>query len=413
MKISYLNYFQKALDAWLNLYPDQQIFHQALSQDQIEVVEKVLLDNQSDKLPLVLRELLVLTGSGCPFFSTGMNLNSNEKESMDASILLKDQFKNPYFQWLKAHGGVNHFKGRIIWSLFTEYESSDSFHFIYLDENDNDPLVYSFDTDAFYEGGLDLISENIESIESTEARPIRLSELIVELYTNYCRIHYSRPPYKETEILGELNLETLNILVSEGDLAGLQNLLRGTGFQSDLSILILKAISISDVEIVEFLTQHHLENLKSADDWILTAAQSGNPIVLKYLLAKYSFSQLAINKSLIHACSRGIKLSVEMIIHNGGEVNAFNSLAFQIALRNGHLVLARVLVSDYGANHAVNNGFVGLFRKEIRDDFSQTILLKGIKENLRIEKVLKMHEEDMRLFFKEGYNPKNFKKIGS
>jgi hypothetical protein len=131
MQINNITYFQQALIEWIKL--DTIFKPRPLSEKQILIMERNIYSNEKSSFPLALREFLFLTGAFCPFFVSGCYLGKKKENTHNAGVLLKDQ--KPAFSRIED---------RPIWSFATHYESSSSFTFIYLDENDENPFVYFY-----------------------------------------------------------------------------------------------------------------------------------------------------------------------------------------------------------------------------------------------------------------------------
>lgn len=190
MDIKQLKYFEKALSDYDRLYASEQLESEPLSISQIEVIEKAIYKTDTRKLPGALRELLFFSGGFCPFFSTG--IQPSKKDTLDIDDLLNDQNYNPYFYYIEENkDSINCFENRIIWSFNPVYESSGKFYFVYLDEDINDPLVYSFEGDRLYKNDITDFSSLIESTKE------HLSNFIYQLYVGEMRDR-NRPIYDES-----------------------------------------------------------------------------------------------------------------------------------------------------------------------------------------------------------------------
>jgi hypothetical protein len=96
MEIKYLTYFQKALNDWNLLHSQERLLtNEPLSTTQIEVLEKTIYRDPSRKFPVVLRELLYLTGRYCRFFNVGTFLIYDQKDSLNPEHLLRGQKLQP------------------------------------------------------------------------------------------------------------------------------------------------------------------------------------------------------------------------------------------------------------------------------------------------------------------------------
>lgn len=408
MEIKYLNYFEKALSDYDKLYAHDRLKSKPLSILQIEVIEKAIYKTDSKKLPAVLRELLFLSGGFCPFFSTG--IQPSKKDTLDINDLLEDQNYNPYFDYIVEKGSENCFENRIIWSFDTVYESSDKFYFIYLDEDKSDPPVYSFDGDRLYE---DDITDFNSLIHSTEKN---LSNYIYELYVREMN-HSNRPIFDESIFSTFLhpntsanlsrNLDNFYSFISNRNLSGVNFFIeQGIDVTANNNQAILDAAAVSDLEGIDLLIKHGANLYVQDEKILLVAAKFGDPIFLRDLITKYEFSQLSKNKAVVLTCSRGIRTSTIYLIDVGAEINAFNSMGLQMALRNGHFHFVEELVNRLGADKQVNNGFLLLFKekieKEVKYEYGVKILFENVKITLSRNKIIDNHNSDLKEFCKNS-----------
>lgn len=412
MDIKHLQYFEKALLEWDKLYAYDRLQSKPLSVSQIKVIEKELYKTESKKLPDVLRELLLLSGGFCPFFSTG--IQPSKKGTLDVNDLLEDQNYNPYFRFLKERNdALNCFEHRIIWSFNTTYESSDEFYFVYLDEDKNDPLVYSFDGDRLNEAGITDLNSLIHSTKKN------LGGFIYHLYT--CKMkHSNRPIFNESIFSTFLhpntdtnlfrNLQNFYSFISNRNLSGVNFYIeQGIDVTADSNQAILNAALVSDLEAINLLVKHGANLHAQNEKIILVAAKFGDPLFIRDLIAKYRFSQISKNKALVVTCSIGIRTSTLYLIDSGAEVNAYNSLCLQVALRNHHFYLATELANDLGANKRVNSDFLLLFKEEVEQQvtheyskkmlFDDMSLLDSLTILMSKRRVINKHYSDLRKFY--------------
>lgn len=411
MDIKHLQYFEKALIEWDKLYAHERLRSEPLSISQIIEIEKALYNTESKTLPNVLRELLLLSGGYCPFFSTG--IQPFTKNTLDISDLLEEQNDNPYFSFLTKNNVSNCFENRIIWSFNTCYESSDQFYFVYLDEDVNDPLVYSFDGDSLYEVGITDFNSLIQSTEKN------LSSYIYELYVREMN-HNNRPIFDESIFSTFLhpntganlskNLCNFYSFISNRNLSGVIFFIgQGIDVTANNNQALLDAAAVSDLMAIDLLIKNGANLYTQNEKILLVAAKFSDPIFLRDLVTKYEFSQINKNKALVIACSIGIRTSTLYLINSGAEVNAYNSLCLQIALRNHHFYLATELANDLGANKRVNSGFLLLFKaqveKQVTHEYSKKMLFDNVSliDYLSIlinrQRIIDRHNSDLRKFY--------------
>lgn len=405
MDIKQLKYFEKALRDYDKLYAYERLGSESLSISQIEVIEKTIYKTDSRKLPGVLRELLFLSGGFCPFFSTG--IQPSKKDTLDINDLLDNQNYNPYFDYIEENkDSINCFENRIIWSFNTLYEASDKFYFVYLDEDINDPLVYSFDGDRLYENYITDFSSLIESTNE------HLSNFIYQLYVGDMR-YRNRPIYDESIFTNYLhsesesskskNLQNFYSFISNRNLSGISFFLeQGIDVTSNENQAILEAAKVSDLKAIDLLVKHGANLYAQDEKVILVAAKFGDPIFIRDLVTKYEFSQISKNKAVVLTCSQGIRTSTIYLIDAGAEINAFNSLGLQIALRNNHFHFVEELVNRLGANKKVNSGFLLLFKEKIKQEVKYThgvnMLFKNVEMTLSRNRIIDKHNYDLRIF---------------
>lgn len=411
MDIKHLQYFEKALIEWDKLYAYEPLQSKPLDISQIIVIEKALYKTESKTLPDVLRELLLLSGGYCPFFETG--IHPTKKNTLDINDLLEDQNYNPYFRFLSRNDALNCFENRIIWCFNTGYESSDEFYFVYLDEDENDPLVYTFDGDRLYE--LDITNFN-SLIHSTKKH---LSSFIYQLYVNKMR-HYYRPIFDESIFSSFLhpntdsnlskNLQNFYSFIFNRNLSGVNFFIEhDIDVTANNNQAILNAAAVSDLKAIDLLVKHGANLYAQNEKILLVSAKFGDPIFLRDLIDKYEFSQVSKNKALVIACSIGIRTSTLYLIRSGAEVNAYNSLCLQIALRNHHFDLATELANDFEANKRVNSGFLLLFKEEIEQQVTHKYSKKMLFDNVSLldslatliykQRIINKHYSDLRKFY--------------
>lgn len=426
MEIKHLTYFQKALKSWDSEYASQSILSHPLELVQIEVIEKTIYQKTSQKLPEVLRELLLLTGGFCPIFDTGANLSYDKKDSLDEKDLFNEQNKNPYFSYIKEHNKLDRFfKNRLIWSFFTVYESSRNFSFIYLDEDEDDPIVYSFDTDEFYrdENSTDLISDDIGLYYGLKKVKIRLKQLITKVYKEHCMMMISRPPfnakiaalYKEGYGNHLHHQNTFYTLVSNRDLSGVKYFIEsGIDVTANNNRAIIETAKTNDPEIFDLLLATGANPYDQDEKILELAIKRSHWAITGHLIKKLKFTQNSMDRAFVELCSLnwiGLNLA-KQLIQKGANINAFNTLGFQIAIRKKEFSFASILVSDYGANYKVNSGFVLLFKDEM-SYHTEKIIPTDIQLLHPIGTILKQHEIDLRDFYGANYDEKLYKIIFS
>ncbi len=408
MEIKYLDYFEKALNDYDKLYAHERLKSKPLSIFQIEVIEKTIYKTDSKKLPGVLRELLFLSGGFCPFFSTG--IQPFKKDTLDINDLLQDQNDNPYFDYIEKKDSENCFENRIIWSFDTVYESSDKFYFVYLDEDKSDPPVYSFDGDRLYE---DEITDFKSLIRSTEKN---LSSYIYKLYVR--EMNSSNRPIFDESIFSTFvhpntganlssNLDNFYSFVSNRNLSGVNFFIeQGIDVTVNNDQAVLDAAVVSDLKAIDLLIKNGANLYTQNEKILLIAAKFGDPIFLRDLIAKYEFSQLSKNKAVVLTCSRGIRTSTIYLIDAGAEINTFNSLGLQMALRNNHFHFVEELVNRLGANKQVNYGFLLLFKekieKEVKYEYGVKMLFENVKITLSRNQIIDNHNSDLKEFCKNS-----------
>lgn len=405
MEIRYLKYFEKALIDYDQLYAYENIKSRPLSISQIEVIEKTIFKTDTQKFPDVLRELLFLSGGFCPFFDTGTY--SPKKDTLEINDLLEDQNYNPYYRYLEENKDVlNCFENRFIWSFNTMYESSDQFYFVYLDENESDPIVYSFDGDRLYEES----PTNFKSLIKSTKKHLR--SFIYRLYVSEMKSR-ERPIYDESIFLTYLhseiksskskNLQTFYSFISNRNLSGINFFLeQGIDVTSNENQAILEAAKVSDLRAIDLLVKHGADIYTQNEKVVLIAAKFGDPIFIQNLVYKYKFSQISINKALVLACSRGIRTSTIYLINAGAEINSFNSMGLQMALRNNHFHFVKELVNSLGANKQVNSGFLLLFKEKIEQELKFKHWIEPLFENVEMalpkNKIIDKHNSDLKEF---------------
>ena len=410
MDIKNLKYFEKALRDWDKLYAYEPLRSEPLNISQIEIIEKTIFTTEPKKFPDVLRELLFLSGGFCPFFSTG--IQPSKKDTLDINDLLEDQNYNPYFNYLKERGDTfNCFENRVIWSFNTTYESSDKFYFVYLDEEKSDPFVYSFDGDRLSE---DSLTEFISLIEFTEEH---LSSFIYKLYAGQMEYH-NRPIYDESifstylpsdsELNKSINLQNLYSFICSRNLSGINFFIeQGIDITENHSQVILEAAKVSDLKAIDLFIKHGADLYTQNEKVILVAAEVGGPLFIRDLVAKYKFSQISKNKAVVIACSTGIRTSTKYLIDAGAEINAFNSLGLQIALRNNHFYLVEELVNRLGANKNVNSGFLLLFKEKIEQqvtyNYGKKTLFEKVEMTLSRNEIINKYNSDLRKFCENSF----------
>lgn len=409
MEIIHLKYFEKALSDYDKLYAYERLKSEPLSISQIEVIEKAIYKTDTKKLPRVLRELLLLSGGFCPFFATG--IQPSKKDTLDINDLLEDQNYNPYFDYIEEKNDiVDCFENRIIWSFDTVYESSDQFYFVYLDEDKSDPCVYSFDGDKLYEDDLTDFNSLIKSTNEY------LSNYIYQLYVSEIKSK-DRPIFDESIFSTYLdsksessiskNLQNFYSHISKRNLSGINFFIeQGIDLTANHNQAILKSAEVSDLKAIDLLVKHGADLYTQNEKVLLVAAKYGDPIFIRDLVTKHEFSQISKNKAVVLACSRGIRTSTIYLIDAGAEINSFNSMGLQIALRNNHFYLATELVNDLEANKNVNSGFLLLFKDKIEQQvthkYSKKILFENLEMTLSINKIIDKHNSDLREFCKNS-----------
>lgn len=419
MEIEHLKYFQKALIDWDRVYADNKLLSRPLNLSQIEVIEKTLYASSTKKLPAVLREMLFLTGGFCNFFDAGVYLNTSNESTLEAKHLLAGQHQNPYFKQLKKTNAEDtFFNGRLIWSFFTAYESSDGFHFVYLDEDEEDPIVFFFDTDDFREGSeKNLIHAQAGLFEVTNN--IRLSELITETYQSACQLEHQRPPYNEHTPSSHLsasssgednslkNQDTFYSLISNRDLSGAAYFIeQGIDVSADNNRAILETARTDDPAGFDLLFAAGADPYDQ-NEKILELAGG---YLFNHLLEKLQFSQTALDRALVRSCTKfdGFDApSIRHLIEKGADINAFNALGLQLAVRYRHFSSAGILVSEYKANNKVNFGFVLLYKTEM-GPHAQQILPSDMEVSHPIGAIIQKHEDDLKDFFGAGYTKEDF-----
>lgn len=410
MEIKHLKYFKKAQQEWDKFYSREPfLISKPLSIQQIEIVEKAIYKTETKKLPCVLRELLFLSGGFCPFFATG--IQPYKKGTLEISDLLDDQNFNPYFEFLEERNNVQDcFKNRLIWSFNTVYESSNKFYFVYLDEDNSDPFVYTFDGDRLHEYYSNDLSIFIGRTHKT------LSSFIFHLYAMEMKIEnrpisdesiYSTYLTSDDIVTKNENLNTFYSFISSRNLPGVNYFIeQGIDVNADNNKAILKAAEVSDLKAIEMLVTYGANLYDQNEKVLLVAAKLSNPNFIQYLVNNYDFSQTAKDKALVIICSRGIRTSAIYIIKAGADINAFNSLGFQIALRNEHFHFAAELANDLGANKKVNSGYILLFKKrieqEIRHAYSKEKLFENIKRTHFPIQIIQKHNNDLKTFFENN-----------
>lgn len=405
MEIKQLKYFEKALNDYDKFYAHERLKSETLSISQIEVIEKAIYKTDTKKLPTVLRELLLLSGGFCPFFSTG--IRPSKKDTLDINELLKEQHYNPYFNFLKKRDDVlNCFENRIIWSFNTVYESSDQFCFVYLDDDKNDPYVYSFDGDKLYEDDLTDFNSLIGSTNE------RLSNYIYQLYVREIKSK-DRPIFDESIFSAYLdsksessiskNLQKFYSFISNRNLSGVNYFIeQGIDLTANHNKAILKAAEVSDLKAIDLLVKHGADLYTQNEKVLLVAAKYGDPIFIRDLVSKHEFSQISKNKAVVLACSRGIRTSTIYLIDAGAEINSFNSMGLQMALRNNHFHFVKELVNDLGANKHVNSGFLLLYKEKIEQELKFRHWIEPLFENVEMtlpkNKIIDRHNFDLKEF---------------
>lgn len=169
------------------------------------------------------------------------------------------------------------------------------------------------------------------------------------------------------------------------------------------------AAAVSDLKAIDLLVKHGANLYAQNEKILLVSAKFGDPIFLRDLIDKYEFSQISKNKALVIACSIGIRTSTLYLIRSGAEVNAYNSLCLQIALRNHHFDLATELAIDFEANKRVNSGFLLLFKEEIEQQvthkyskkmlFDNVSLLDSVATFIYKQRIINKHYSDLRNFY--------------
>jgi hypothetical protein len=412
MDIKHLQYFEKALIDWDKLYTPRGFLHsKPLNLSQIKIIEEAIYKVESKKLPAVLRELIFLSGEFCPFFSTG--IQPSEKNTLDIDDLLEDQKENPYFEFLEDHNDIlDCFKNRIIWSFNTVYESSDKFYFVYLDEDTSDPLVYSFDGDKLY----DLYKKGITDFNALiEPTKKVLSSFIYQLYVwDMESYDNNRPIYDEsvfstflhpnTKSNNSKNLQKFYAFIANRNLSGVNYFIeQGIDVTANNNQAILNVTTAADLEGIKLLVKHGANLYTQNEKVLLIATIIKEPMFLRDLVNKYEFSQINKNRALVIVCSQGIRSSTHYLINAGADINAFNSLALQVALRNHHFNLVTELIFSLGANKKTNFGFLLLFKEEIIRVTGRYTnlerLFKDVSLTLSKEHIINNHYADLRKFY--------------
>jgi hypothetical protein len=273
--------------------------------------------------------------------------------------------------------------------------------------------VYSFDGDRLDEVGITDFNSLIHSTKKN------LSSFIYHLYT--CEMkHSSRPIFNESIFSTFLhpntdsnlfkNLQNFYSFISNRNLSGVNFFIeQGIDVTANSNQAILNAAFVSDLEAINLLVKHGANLHAQNEKIILVAAKFGDPLFIRDLIAKYRFSQISKNKALVVACSIGIRTSTLYLIDSGAEVNAYNSLCLQIALRNHHFYLATELANDLGANKRVNSGFLLLFKEGVEQQvthkyskkmlFDDTSLLDSLRILMSKRRVINKHYSDLRKFY--------------
>ncbi len=411
MNIKYLQYFKKALFEWDKLYAYEPLRSEPLNISQIEVIEKTIYNTESDKLPTILRELIFLSGGFCPFFSTG--IQPSKKDTLDIEDLFEDQNRNPFFEFLEDYDDVlNCFENRIIWSFNTVYESSEKFFFVYVDEDKNNPIVYSFDGDKLYDLYKKGTTDFNALIKSTKES---LSDFIYQLYVCHMEtFDRNRPIYDESIFSTYLppntkknkskNRKKFYDFIANRNLSGVNYFIeQGIDVTANNNQAILNAAAAADLKGIDLLIKHGANIYAQNEKTLLVAAKAEAPIFLRDLVTKYEFSQISKNKAFVIVCSTGIWSSTHYLIRVGAETNAFNSLGLQIALRNHHFYLAVELANDLGANKHVNFGFLllykGIIEGRVNYEHQKKRLFNGIFLTQSKESIINKHYDDLRKFY--------------
>lgn len=405
MEIIHLKYFEKALKDYDKLYAYERLKSKSLSISQIEVIEKAIYKTDTKQLPRVLRELLLLSGGFCPFFATG--IQPSKKDTLDINDLLEDQNYNPYFNHIEEKNNViDCFENRIIWSFDTVYESSDLFYFVYLDEDKSDPCVYSFDGDKLHENDLTDFNSLIKSTNEY------LSNYIFQLYVREIKSK-DRPIFDESifstylesksESSRSKNLQNFYYYISKRNLSGVNFFIeQGIDLTANHNQAILKSAEVSDLKAIDLLVKHGADLYTQNEKVLLVAAKYGDPIFIRDLVSKHEFSQISKNKAVVLACSRGIRTSTIYLIDAGAEINSFNSMGLQMALRNNHFHFVKELVNSLGANKQVNFGFLLLFKEKIEQELKFRHWIEPLFENVEMtlpkNKIIDRHNFDLKEF---------------
>jgi hypothetical protein len=306
----------------------------------------------------------------------------------------------------------------------TVYESSSVFHFIYLDENENDPTVYRFDTDAFFEGENEKLITKAKSFNG-ERKKIALSQIIKEAYEYSCINECMRPPYNENTFSSFIetnvadhntqNLSTFYSLIANRDLSGIKYFIdRGIDVSAESNQAIFNTLATDDTKAFDLLVAAGANPLDRNEEILEIACrtQSRTCHMIDHLLEKVEFNQTAMDRGLVQICNRryGGESWIMQLVNKGANVNAYNSLGLQLAVRSGNYNLAGELVSDYGANFEVNYGFVLLFKSYMGSN-SQKIIPSDVILLRPIQEIIEKHELDLKVFYGENFDEDEFKEF--
>jgi hypothetical protein len=356
MQINNLTYFQHALLEWNKL----DVAHEPLplSENQIEIMEREIYCDEISKFPIALREFLFLTGGFCQFFVSGCDLGRKEENTLDTEILLKEQ-KLASSRSKK----IISFENRPIWAFSTHYESTDSFNFIYLDEDDENPLVY-FYNDEEYEAGATHFIHKGGSCDVQFLKNVRFSRFIIELYKSSCSDSYNRPSYNvklpslyientliDRILVSEQNQHTFYALIAKRDIYGVNYFIKkGIDVTANNNQAIVEAVKVNDPDVFDILISNGADPISRGEE-ILDIAILNNYIsrsfyhdyhhksILKIMLEKIEFSVQVKNRALVKSTELKVRRSMKDLIDNGAKISAYNfikKIMVKITRKNRH-----------------------------------------------------------------------------
>lgn len=141
---------------------------------QIEIIENYFYTEINHQFPLALKEMLYLAG-GSSIFDTGCYLKGDEVYTQDINTLLRYQNR----LWLTKPQRQYFLHNRPVWIFNNtpEADNYEDFSFVYLDEQEDNPLVWRFVLDNYIEQ-LFLQKGGWDHSESKFLKDIRLVDYI-------------------------------------------------------------------------------------------------------------------------------------------------------------------------------------------------------------------------------------------